>query len=121
VGTLSGKVIDQDQSPIAGARVWVNAWDDEALLQRTLAEDRTDALGRFRLGPVKPVYRHRFDVFIDAGGFARGYVPGGTYSVHAGSDADLGSIRLNRGRKWAKIIIVESDGDHSRVEVEFPP
>jgi hypothetical protein len=97
MGTLSGKVLDSEDVPVVGARVWVNTFDGDALQEKTQAEAWTEADGRFRLGPIDPVYRHRFDVLVDADGFARCYVPGGTYSIFPGRDEDLGTIRLDRG------------------------
>src|SRR5262249_15303471 len=78
--------------PFRGARVWVETSDPAAR-----AQARTDRSGRFRLGPLDPVYRNRFDLLIDADGFARQYIARGTYSVYPGIDADLGIIRLERG------------------------
>src|SRR5260221_5161563 len=57
-GTLSGTVVDPDGKPVSDARVWVNTWGD-----KLLAETRSDSEGRFFLGPVEPVYRHRFPVW----------------------------------------------------------
>src|SRR6266581_4028263 len=62
-GTLSGTVVDPDGKPVSNARVWVNTWGD-ATSSKVLAEAHTDAKGRFLLGPVEPVYRHRFSVWI---------------------------------------------------------
>ena len=64
-GSLSGTIVDSDGKPVSGARVWVNTWGD-----KRLAEARSDATGRFRLGPVEPVYRHPWPIVIEAVGFA---------------------------------------------------
>lgn len=93
MGMLSGKVLGPDGEPAIGARVWADTYSG-----RRLAEARTDTEGRFRLGPVEPVYRHRFDLLVEADGFARQYVPRGTYSIFPGTNCDLGTIRLDRGR-----------------------
>src|SRR6266446_7936903 len=68
-GTLSGTVVDNHGKPVAKVRVWTNTGDG-----KLLAEARTDAEGRFRLGPVEPVYRHPFDLFFDGADLARQYV-----------------------------------------------
>ena len=56
-------------------RVWVDTFD------KLLAETRSDRSGRFQLGPLSPIYRHRFPILIDADGFARQYVRPGSYSI----------------------------------------
>lgn len=91
-GTLSGRVVDEAGQRVAGARVWLNTYGNKLLV-----EGVSDAEGRFELGPVEPVYRHHFDVFIDAEGFARQYVLDRTYSIFPGADSDLGTIRMDRG------------------------
>ena len=53
MGTLSGKVVDPDGRPVGGARVWTETLDTKTSSRKTLAEARTDAEGRFRLGPVE--------------------------------------------------------------------
>ena len=65
-GTLSGRVVDPEGKPVSGARVWVDTWE-----AKLLAEVRSDADGRFRLGPVEPVYRHQFPILIEAEGYAQ--------------------------------------------------
>jgi uncharacterized GH25 family protein len=101
-GTLSGTVVNPDGKPVAGARVSVSTaeFDSKTLTSstKTLAEVTTDGQGHFRLGPIEPVYRARYDFQIDADGFAPQYVPDETYSVYAGGDTDLGHICVYRGR-----------------------
>src|SRR5260221_130233 len=63
-GRLAGTGGDPDGKPVRHQRVWVNTWGD-ATSSKVLAEAHTDAKGRFLLGPVEPVYRHRFSVWID--------------------------------------------------------
>ena len=53
---LHGRVLDPDGKPVAGARVWLN----DQIGQQRPVEARTDADGRFRLGPIEPQYRNRF-------------------------------------------------------------
>ncbi|HWB14357.1 MAG TPA: carboxypeptidase regulatory-like domain-containing protein [Pirellulales bacterium] len=91
-GTLSGTVVDVDGTAVGGARVRVNTWEEKLLAECVSGVD-----GRFRLGPIDAVYRHSFDLVIEADGFARQYVPGGTYSVFPDADCDLGTIRMDRG------------------------
>jgi len=91
-GTLSGRIVDAQGMPVAAARIWIGGWDD-----KLLAECVGDADGRFRLGPLEAVYRHDFDLYVEADGFARQYAPSGTYSIFPNADCDLGAIRVDRG------------------------
>jgi hypothetical protein len=117
-GTLSGTVQGPDGKPVVGARVWTNTYDTKTSSTKTLAEARTDAEGRFRLGPVEPIYRHRFDLIIDADGFARRYIPGETYSIFPGLDNDLGTIRLDRGRVFTGQVLDTDGKPHPSATVE---
>ena len=93
-GFFTGRVVDPDGRAVPGVRVaTVRSTRDRAEV-----EARTDAEGRFRLGPLEPVHRHRADVFVDAEGWARGDAPGDAASVYPGRDTYLGVIRLERGR-----------------------
>src|SRR4051812_25413170 len=103
-GTLSGTVVDPDGAPVKGARVWVNTTD-----QGAQAQAHTDGDGRFRLGPLRPIYRNPFDLLVDAPGFARQYVAQGHYSVYSGVDADLGPIQLDRGGVFTGRVL-DADG-----------
>jgi hypothetical protein len=106
-GTLSGKLVDAEGQPVAGARVWINTDKDKLLVEAV-----TDANGQFVLGPAVPVYRHHFDVFFDAEGFARQYVAGRTYSIFPGADSNLGTIRMDRGCVFSGQVL---DGDGAPV------
>jgi hypothetical protein len=97
-GTLSGRIVDPNCKAVAGARVWI--WDSKSQV-----EARSGADGRFRLGPVEPLYRNRYLILIEADGFARQYIGRGTYSIFPGADADLGEIRLARGRVFTGQVI----------------
>ena len=111
-GTLSGKVVDPDGKPVAVRRVWVETWDDKMQDSKLLADARSGPDGRFRLGPVEPIYRHPFPILIEAEGYARQYSHlsmKGSYSIFPGADFDLGEIRLARGRVFAGQVI-DADG-----------
>ena len=99
-GTLSGRVIDPDGRAVTGARIWMYTWES-----KLLGEARSDSDGRFRLGPVEPVYRRRFPILIEADGYARQYLHEGSYSIFPGADSDLGEIRLARGRVFTGQVI----------------
>ncbi|HEX5445350.1 MAG TPA: carboxypeptidase regulatory-like domain-containing protein, partial [Pirellulales bacterium] len=103
-GTLSGSVVDADDRPVAGARVWSTTWDGKLLM-----EAFTGADGRFHIGPVEAVYRCRNDLWADAEGFARQYVLRQTYSVFPGADSEIGAIRLDRGCVFTGQIL-DADG-----------
>ncbi len=64
-------------------------------------------------GEIEPVYRHRFPIFIEAEGFARQYVPGGSYSIFPGVDCDLGDIQVYRGRVYTGQVL-DLDGQPCR-------
>src|SRR6516162_8152602 len=51
-GTLSGKVLDANGRPVGQARVWTQTVDAKTSSLKLLAEARTNADGRFRLGPI---------------------------------------------------------------------
>ncbi|MBI3837878.1 MAG: carboxypeptidase regulatory-like domain-containing protein [Planctomycetia bacterium] len=74
-----------------------------------MADATTDFAGRFRLGPIEPVYRAQFDLCIDADGFGPQYIPGQTYSIFSDSDCDLGNIGVYRGRVFSGQV-VDVDG-----------
>src|SRR5579864_5430232 len=103
-GTLSGTVLDPDGAPVKGARVWVNTTDQDAMAQAHTSGD-----GRFRLGPLRPVYRNPFDLLVDAPGFGRQYVARGSYSVYPGIEADLGTIQVDRGGVFTGRVL-DADG-----------
>lgn len=92
-GTLSGIVINPAGEPVVGARVW--RWDP---VGKPTDETRTDAQGRFHLGPIEAAYRPHASLLIDADGYARHDIPGESYSIFPGADNDLGTIRLDHGR-----------------------
>lgn len=107
--SLGGRVVDPDGKPVANARVWTDWFDMKSRSQKLLAETRTDAQGRFRLGPVEPIYRHRLDIYIEAPGFARQYCPESSESVFPGQDSELGTFELARGRVYTGQVI-DHDG-----------
>jgi hypothetical protein len=69
----------------------------------------TDASGRFRLGPVEPVYRSQTDLFIEHQGYALQALPGDGISIFPGRDADLGTFRLAPGRVFTGRVL-DTDG-----------
>ena len=97
-GTLSGRMVDAAGRPVAGARIALERLDMKVMDKVVQGEARTDGDGRFRLGPVEPFASNRFDLFIDAEGFARGSIPPQAVAVYPGRDFDSGTIRLERGR-----------------------
>jgi hypothetical protein len=72
--------------------------DTKAAGTKKLAETLSDPHGRFKLGPVEPVYRNQPDLVVEAEGFARLSTLGGQISVHPDCDIDLGRLVLDRGR-----------------------
>ena len=63
-GELVGVVVDLDGRPVRNAKVWL-----ESRPATTIAETATPADGRFRLGPLAPVFRQL--LLVDAPGFGR--------------------------------------------------
>jgi hypothetical protein len=112
-GTLSGRVIGPDGQPVVGARVWIDTYNS-----KRLAEARTDAAGRFRLGPVAPVYRNPFPLYIEAEGLARQDVGRDSITIFPGADHDLGTITLVQGRRFTGQILDVDSKPKANIEVE---
>jgi hypothetical protein len=112
-GTLSGRVVDPDGKPVAGARVWIATYDG-----KMLAEARTDTAGRFRLGPMAPVYRHPFPLLIEAEGLARQDVGREGITIFPGTDHDLGTIALVPGRRFTGQVLDADGKPKVNIEVE---
>gem|GEM_PF-4824292 len=85
-GTVSGKVVDFGGKPIANARAWIETHDESTKSLRVQTEGLTDAEGRFRLGPMEPVYRSGYPLMIEAPGFAMLTMPTWTLTVYPGHD-----------------------------------
>jgi hypothetical protein len=111
-GTLSGSVVGPNGKPVADARVWLDTYGG-----KTLAETRTDAAGRFRLGPVESVYRLPFPLMIEAHGLARHYV-GDSTTIPVGTNNDLGTIALARGRRFSGQVLDKDGKPRALIEVE---
>ena len=116
-GTLSGKVVDPDGKPVARARVWADQLDAKTSSMKTLVEARTDAEGRFRLGPVEPTYRLTMGLIVEADGFARLAVPPDNVSIASGCDHDLGTLQLDLGRVFTGQVIDADGKPRSNAEV----
>ena len=109
-GTLSGRLVNAEGQPVAGARVWTETVDSKTLSRKTLAEARSDSEGRFRLGPVEPVYRKRYGgLHVEAAGLAGQVLPASNLSIFPGCDRDIGTIRLDRGRIFTGQVM-DADG-----------
>lgn len=104
-GTLSGTIVNDQNCPVAGARLSIKTLDEKRLAEGVSGED-----GRFRLGPMEAVYRHFADIIVEAEGFARQYVRGRSYSVFPEADFDLGVIRMDRGCSFTGQVI-DYDGE----------
>jgi RNA polymerase sigma factor (sigma-70 family) len=92
-GFLTGRVVDPDGKPLAGARVWLRSHG-----KTPDAETTTDGAGKYRLGPVRAAVSGRgADLFVEAPGFARQYVA--SPLVYPGSDRDGNEIALTRGQR----------------------
>ncbi|HEY2584238.1 MAG TPA: carboxypeptidase regulatory-like domain-containing protein [Tepidisphaeraceae bacterium] len=118
-GTLSGTVVDAQGHPIAGANVVFQAYDDSVGHRAPAAEAISDAAGHFRLGPIAPDYRHRWDLQIDAEGVGFQYVPGATYSVYPGTDYDLGRIQVEKGRVFSGQVMDWDGKPVSGAEIQY--
>ena len=79
-GELVGVVVDLDGRPVRNAKVWL-----ESRPATTIAETATPADGRFRLGPLAPVFRQL--LLVDAPGFGRAHRE--NVSVFAGAVNEL--------------------------------
>jgi RNA polymerase sigma factor (sigma-70 family) len=90
---LHGRVIDPDGKPVAGAQVRMITQG-----KKVLAESVTDGTGAFRLGPLEPMYRNRFELIVDADGLGRVMSLRDAIRSFPGLDGDVGNIQLDRGR-----------------------
>lgn len=88
-GTFSGRVVSIEGQPVAGARVTLER-PELAPIETTSGPD-----GRFRLGPLDPMFRER-SLMIDAAGYARECRT--EVTVYPNIDNDLGEIVLWHGR-----------------------
>ena len=89
-----GYVVDPDDAPIAGARV--RRWESDGYSDRSDSDISTGEDGRFE---IQGLGAAKFDLFIQAQGFARTYVSRlGIPEDEAGhlADVDLGTIRLEK-------------------------
>jgi hypothetical protein len=108
-GTVSGTVVGPAGEPVAGARVYTYTEDDKSSGGHSLTETKTDVQGHFRLGPIRPIYRSRSDLVVEADGYALLSTLGGTVSVYPGRDFDLGTLRLDPGRVFTGRVL-DADG-----------
>jgi RNA polymerase sigma factor (sigma-70 family) len=90
-GTLTGSVLDSDGNPVEGALVYLENFKLEKV-----TTTRTDALGKFRYGPITAGIHPYQYLYIEAPGFARQYVA--QSQVYPNSQHDLGIITLWRGK-----------------------
>ncbi len=116
-GTLSGRVVGPDGKPVARARVWAEQRDKKTSIRKTLVEARTDAEGRFRLGPVEPTYRLPMGLNVEADGFARLTDPSDNVSIASGCDHDLGTLQLDLGRVFTGQVLDADGKPRSNAEV----
>ena len=105
-GTASGRVVDPDGKPVAGARVWTqvapaDAWPLEA---------STDTDERFRLGPLDPACRWLGTLVIDADGYPRVFLRTELRltGIDPGRDTDLGTFHLAPGRVLTGVVLDEA-------------
>ncbi len=118
-GSLIGRIVDPEGKPVAGAKIHVNTWGDKA--EVLLAEAVSDSEGRFRLGPMKPIYRHKFPILIDAEGFAQQYIQPGSFSIYPGIDFDFGDIRVDRGRIFSGQVLSDDGKGLPEADVNCKP
>jgi len=88
-GAITGRVVDLNGRPIAGAEVWGLAFRDK------VGSTRADADGRFRLAPLKE--DKPITVWADAPGFARQRREG--VHVFGGRDHDISPLVLLPGTR----------------------
>ena len=108
-GTLSGRIVDPAGRGVAGARIWTEDRAAKARGQGFAVEARTDAEGRFLLGPMPAVHLYRWDLMAEAAGFARLTIAGRSFSIYPGQDHDLGAIQVDPGRVFTGRV-VDADG-----------
>jgi hypothetical protein len=86
-GSLTGRVVDRQGQPVAGAQVWA------VVFRERVGSTSTDSDGRFRLSALKE--GRAVDVWGDAPGLARQRQEG--VHVFAGRDRDIGPLILLPG------------------------
>ena len=87
---VAGRVVDLAGRPVAGASIW-----SISPQQKELARVRSDADGRFRLGPMP--WRDRVEVWYESEGSTRGRVEG--VAAFEGAGQDLGTLTLLPGTR----------------------
>jgi hypothetical protein len=90
-GTVVGRVVDLEGRPVVGAAVWAGDRD------QVEAQVRTDADGRFRLGPLSEERAATIWAEDEAKGLARQYFD--DVRVVAGRETDLGAVVLAPGAR----------------------
>jgi RNA polymerase sigma factor (sigma-70 family) len=110
-GWLTGQVLGPDGDPVVGARVWAARPDEEAF-----RAGRTDSAGRFRIGPIPALGRSRRDVFVEAPTLARAYLAQPT--VFPDGEHDLGTIRLQPGKRYRGQVLHEDGSPAADVQVK---
>ena len=108
-GTLSGRLVDPEGRPVAGARVSTANLDLRLQGRNGRAVAESDAEGRFRLGPLEPCFRSDYVLTAEAEGLVGLTTPRGEYTVYPGADHDLGAIRLDPGRVFTGTVL-DADG-----------
>lgn len=106
LGWLTGTIVGPEGEPVPGAHIWFDEHGGE------LPEADSDAQGRFRLGPLRPMYRPWCSIAIEADGFARQYIRGESATIFPDTDRDLGTIRVDPGRVFSGQIF-DVDGQPS--------
>jgi RNA polymerase sigma-70 factor (ECF subfamily) len=110
---VTGRAVDEQGRPIAGARVAVIGDDDWVL---SMAHGRTDSAGTFRLGPLSRKMPH--GVIVMAEGHGR-TLAGIRPRAEKPGTIELGDVSLPRGRSIEGRVVDARGQPVARVQVEL--
>jgi len=123
--TAHGRVLDEADEPVAGARVLLSPSPEGMDVRRWMLrgepagpQTTTDPEGRFA---VRDLGGGRYDLAVEAAGFAPAIVPGIAVPEGAG-EADLGTVILAPGRRVAGRVVDPDGGpmEGAKVQVHRP-
>ncbi len=117
-GWFAGRVVGPDGRAVAGARVWSESVTFRARGLPPVVEARSDAEGRFRLGPLPASNYYRANLNAAADGFAATSARRDRLAIYPEQDHDLGTIRLDRGRVFSGQVLDIGDKPRAGATVE---
>ncbi len=100
-GTIQGVVVDQNQQPVAGAKVYpIRVWSHGSTYPLTMNTVMTDSDGSFELKDLDPM---EYKLCTQAEGFTRKEGP--NVVLHKGETADSVVVELEPGEELSGIVV----------------